>query len=90
VLSAVRALRVERRIGRARSLLADYLRRFPDGSLAEDALALQIEAATADRDRIAARELAARYLREYPTGRFRSAAGQALNDFSKEERGSHP
>jgi hypothetical protein len=94
VQSALRALRVEHRIGRARSLLADYLRRFPDGPLVEDAVALQIEAAMADGNQHTARELATRYLRDYPAGRFREAAHQALTtetrERSKDDPSPHP
>ncbi len=77
VLEAMRALRRERDPVRARALLATYLDRHPSGTLAEEALALSIEAAVAHRDADAA-GLAARYLRLYPTGPFRPLARQTL------------
>jgi hypothetical protein len=74
VQAAVRALRVDHRPGRARDLLSDYLRRFPHGALAEDATALQIEAAVAAGDLTAARRWADRYQSEFPSGRFNATA----------------
>ena len=50
-----------------------YLRSNPRGALAEDALALSIEAAMARKDPRAA-DYARRYLARYPEGRFRSLA----------------
>ena len=55
---------------RARALLARYLGRHPNGALAEEALALSIEAAVAHHDADAA-ALGARYLQRYPAGPFR-------------------
>jgi hypothetical protein len=77
VLDAMRALRLERNPVRARALLARYLERHPTGTLAEEALAISIEAAVAHHDADAA-ALGARYLRLYPLGPFRSLARQTL------------
>jgi hypothetical protein len=77
VLEAMRALRLERNPVRARALLARYLERHPTGTLAEEALAISIEAAVAHHDADAA-ALSARYLRLYPLGPFRGIAQQTL------------
>jgi hypothetical protein len=61
---------------RARGLLDRYLERRPNGALAEEALALTIEAALAHRDGDAA-ALGTLYLRRYPSGPFRALALQA-------------
>lgn len=73
VAEAVRALRKQGDPARAQQLLARYLRENPRGALAEDALALSIEAAAARKDPRAA-DYARRYLARYPQGRFRSLA----------------
>jgi hypothetical protein len=73
VAEAVRALRKEGDPARAQRLLDQYLRSNPRGALAEDALALSIEASAARKDPRAA-EYARRYLARYPQGRFRSLA----------------
>jgi TolA-binding protein len=78
VAEAVRALRKSGDPARAQALLDQYLRSNPRGALAEDALALSIEAAAARRDPRAA-ELARRYLTRYPHGRFRAVAERALS-----------
>ncbi len=70
---AVRALRKQGDPARAQQLLDRYLRDNPRGALAEDALALSIEAAAARKDPRAA-DYARRYLARYPHGRFRSLA----------------
>jgi len=75
VLEAMRALRLERNPVRARVLLARYLDRHPTGTLAEEALAMSIEAAVAHHDADAA-ALGARYLRLYPAGPFHALARQ--------------
>ena len=77
IMEAMRALRVERDPARARQLLARYLARSPNGALAEEALALSLEAAVARSDGDAA-TLAARYLKLYPTGPFGALARQTL------------
>jgi hypothetical protein len=82
VFDAMRALRRERNPEQAAKLLNEYLRRYPHGSLAEEALALSIEAATALEDP-KAKALADRYLTLYPTGRFRAAAERARARFDQ-------
>ncbi len=77
VLDAMRALRVDGNPARARALLAGYLERHPNGTLAEEALAMTIEAAVAHGDGDAA-ALARRYLRRYPAGHFSALAHQTL------------
>jgi hypothetical protein len=77
VVNALEALRKQRDPERAAKLLAGYLAANPRGALAEEALALSIEAAAALHDP-AASEFARRYLREYPTGRFRQTANAVL------------
>ena len=66
---------------RARALLDTYLGQHPGGALAEEALALSIEAAVAHGDSDAG-SLADRYLRLYPAGPFRSLARQTLASLS--------
>jgi hypothetical protein len=82
VRSAFDALRRDRDPREATRLLDNYLRRFPQGKLAEEALGLAIEATASLGDPRAA-ELAARYLVEYPRGRFRSAAERAQQRFGR-------
>jgi len=77
VVSAIQALRQDRDAERAGRLLAAYLRTHPRGALAEEAVALSIEAADA-RHNPAATTFAERYLKEYPHGRFRSVAERVL------------
>jgi len=77
VSAAMRALRVERNPVRARGLLSRYLADHPTGNLAEEALALSIEAALAHHDGDVA-ALANRYLRLYPRGSFQTLARDAL------------
>ncbi len=86
VVEAMRALRVERNPGRARELLALYLDEYPDGTLAEEALAMSIEAANARRDGDAD-SLARKYLRLYPAGHFSKLARQTLDDDAGAEAG---
>jgi predicted Zn-dependent protease len=78
VAEAVRALRKQGDSARAQALLDQYLKANPRGALAEDALALSIEAAAARKDPRAA-EYARRYLARYPNGRFRGMAERALS-----------
>ena len=73
----MRALRKQGDPGRAQALLDQYLRSNPRGALAEDALALSIEAAAARKDPRAA-DYARRYLARYPKGRFRAVAERVL------------
>ena len=77
VAEAVRALRKQGDAARAQALLDQYLKANPHGALAEDALALSIEAAAARKDPRAA-DYARRYLSRYPSGRFKSVAERAL------------
>jgi hypothetical protein len=73
---AVLALRTEDDPARAGGLAEQYLARFPDGSLAEEAFSIAIEAArTQSNGRDAA--LTARYLERFPNGRFAEALRRA-------------
>jgi len=78
VVRAIRALRSERNPAQAEQLLQQYLRTNPHGALAEDALALLIETASALRSPSAA-DRAARYLELYPNGRYRGTARRVLS-----------
>ena len=78
VAEAVRALRKQGDPARAQALLDQYLKANPRGALAEDALALSIEAAAARKDPRAA-DYARRYLTKYPNGRFKTVAERALS-----------
>jgi len=78
VIEAMRALRVQGDPVRARALLTGYLVRHPRGTLAEEALAMSIEAAKVHQDGDAP-ALARRYLRLYPAGHFQSLARQILD-----------
>jgi hypothetical protein len=75
LVEAVRALRSEHDPQRAARLLDAYLRAYPRGALAEEALALQIEAAASLKSPRAP-AFARQYLRDYPNGRFRAVAEQ--------------
>jgi hypothetical protein len=77
VVEAIQALRTERDPARAQALLNDYLKANPRGALSGDALALSIEAASAQHDPRAA-EYARRYLAAYPKGKYRDLAKRAL------------
>lgn len=77
MVQAIQALRTERDPARAQALLNDYLKANPHGSLSGDALALSIEAASAQHDPRAA-EYARRYLAAYPKGKYRDLAKRAL------------
>lgn len=77
VAAAMRALRVEKDPARARGLLSRYLAEHPNGALAEEALAMSIEAAIAHHDTDVA-ALAGRYLRLYPQGSFQTLARNAV------------
>lgn len=81
VAAAVKVLRGDQDAKRAHDLFEEYLREYPQGLLAEEALALAVEAAGAHDDPQAAR-LGTEYLRRYPTGRFRGVAEQARQRFS--------
>jgi hypothetical protein len=75
VASAIKALRLSRDPTRAAVLLDRYLTLHPDGPLAEESLALSIEAASLAHDPRAA-ALCGRYLARYPQGRFAALARQ--------------
>ncbi len=77
LFAATRALRRDRDPVRAGALLDDYFRRYPHGTLAEEALAVAIEAASTRGD-VRAHALARRYLARYPNGHFRNAVERAL------------
>ncbi len=77
LVDAVRALRSEHDPQTAARLLEGYLRTYPHGALAEEALALQIEAAANMKSPRAA-TFAEQYLRAYPNGRFSQSARQVL------------
>jgi hypothetical protein len=77
VAAAMRALRVDKDPVRARGLLSRYVAEHPNGALAEEALAMSIEAAIAHHDADVS-ALAGRYLRLYPHGSFERLAREAL------------
>ena len=77
VVEAIQALRTDRDPSRAQSLLNDYLKTHPNGVLSEDALALSIEAASAQHDPRAA-DYARRYLAKFPHGKYRDLANRAV------------
>jgi hypothetical protein len=78
VLDAIRKLRSSRDPAASGALLAQYLKTHPRGALAEDALALSIEAASAQRDAGAAAGFGRRYLTQFPNRRFRGVALRAV------------
>ncbi|MES1166229.1 MAG: hypothetical protein ABUR63_10750 [Verrucomicrobiota bacterium] len=78
VVAATRALRVDRDPRRARLLARQYLPQQPRGALAEEALAIEVEAAL-DHDDDDATAEALRYLSLYPHGAFRAVAERALS-----------
>jgi hypothetical protein len=77
VVEAIQALRTERDPARAQGLLNEYLKAHPHGVLSGDALALSIEAASAQHDPRAA-DYARRYLVSFPKGKYRELAKRAL------------
>ncbi len=81
VFDSMRALRRDGQPERAARLLDEYLRRYPGGALAEEALALSIEAASMLGEP-RAKDLANRYLARYPNGQFQKAAERARTRFS--------
>jgi len=78
VFRGLRALRQDHDIPAAARLLDEYRARFPHGDLAEEALALAIEAHAGLQDPTT-NELADEYLRRFPQGRFRAVADRALS-----------
>ncbi len=77
LVGATHALRVDRDPELARALAKRYLDRQPKGALADEALAISIEAAIDHRDADAA-ALSARYLAQFPHGSFRALAERTL------------
>ena len=77
VVEAIQALRTDKDPSRAQGLLNDYLKTHPNGVLSEDALALSIEAASAQHDPKAT-DHAKRYLAKFPHGKYRTLATRAL------------
>jgi hypothetical protein len=77
VVEAIQALRTERDPSRAQGLLNDYLKTHPNGVLSEDAMALSIEAASAQHDPRAA-DYARRYLAKFPHGKYQALANRAV------------
>ena len=73
----MRALRQDHDAELAAALLDDYLRRWPNGALVEESLALAIEAANARGD-ARARVFASEYLRRFPNGRFAEPARRTI------------
>ena len=73
----MRVLRRDKNPARARRLLVGYLTAHPNGALAEEALAILIEAAATNHDSDAS-ALSDRYLRKYPSGPFRALASRTL------------
>ena len=78
MVGATRALRVDGDPGRARVLARQYLQQHPRGALAEEALAIEVEAALDHHDPDVTSE-ALRYLSLYPHGAFRAVAERALS-----------
>ena len=62
---------------RAQELTAEYQKKYPNGALKEEALAIAFESAAARKDASAPR-LAQKYLAAFPHGRFRAQAEQVL------------
>jgi hypothetical protein len=77
VVEAIQALRRDSDPSRAQRLLDEYLKAHPRGVLSADALALSIEAASAQHDPRAA-DYARRYLAQFPQGKYRDLANRAL------------
>lgn len=77
LITAARALRVDRDPKLARALATRYLDQHPRGALADEALAICIEAAVDHHDGDAA-ALSARYLAQFPHGSFRALAERTL------------
>jgi hypothetical protein len=62
---------------RAQELTAEYQKKYPNGALKEEALAIAFESAAARKD-ASASKLAQKYLASFPHGRFRAQAEQVL------------
>ena len=79
---ATRTLRREHDPVASQLILGEYFRKYPQGELTEEALAIAIEAATDQNDSRAVL-LAGHYLEAYPNGRFRVTAESARRHFQK-------
>ena len=77
LIQATHALRVDRDPKLARALANRYLEWHPRGVLADEALAISIEAAIENND-ADVRALSAQYLAQFPRGSFRGLAERAL------------
>lgn len=64
---------------RAQQLTLEYQKKYPNGALKEEALAIAFESAAARKDASATR-LAQKYLAAFPHGRFRAQAEQVLSN----------
>jgi TolA-binding protein len=64
---------------RAQQLTLEYQKKYPNGALKEEALAIAFESAAARKDASATR-LAQKYLAAFPRGRFRAQAEQVLSN----------
>lgn len=64
---------------RAQQLTIEYQKKYPNGALKEEALAIAFESAAARKDASATR-LAQKYLAAFPHGRFRVQAEQVLSN----------
>jgi hypothetical protein len=62
---------------RAQQLTAEYNKKYPNGALREEALAISFESAAAHND-ASAKRLAQKYLTTFPHGRFRKQAEQVI------------
>ena len=82
LVEATRALRHTHNPRRARALAARYLAAHPTGALAEEALAISIEASLEEHAPDCA-QLSRRYLELYPHGSFRTYAERGLSGGSK-------
>jgi outer membrane protein assembly factor BamD (BamD/ComL family) len=81
VFNAMRLLRREGQPTQAAALLDEYLSRHPSGAMAEEALALSIEAAAARGDG-RAKDLIRQYVARYPNGHFRGVVEAARTRLS--------
>jgi hypothetical protein len=64
---------------RAQQLTAEYQKKYPNGALKEEALAISFESAAARNDQ-SAKRLAQKYLATFPHGRFRKQAEQVISN----------
>ncbi len=85
VQQGLEALRKHKDPEKAAEHLDAYRKKHPNGTLAEEALALSVEAAAASGDP-RAKKLAVQYLSRYPQGRFKDAARRALAKALAEEK----